>query len=82
MKAAVVTNFEQAPTLQVFPAPVAGENEQIINVLAAAVYPRVRSQANGTHYTSTGKLPLIPGLDGVGKTTTGQVGYFVNGDET
>lgn len=82
MKAAVVTNFDQAPQLQTFPAPTAGDGEQVIDVLAAAVYPRVRSQADGTHYTSTGKLPLIPGLDGVGQTATGQIGYFVNGDET
>ena len=37
-----------------------------MRVLAAGLHPRVRSGASGSHYTSTGALPLIPGIDGVG----------------
>jgi NADPH:quinone reductase-like Zn-dependent oxidoreductase len=43
---------------------VAGD-EVVVEVLAAALHPRVRSQANGSHYTSTGRLPLVPGIDAV-----------------
>lgn len=53
------------------------ENEVLVDVLAAGLHPRVRSQANGSHYTSTDELPLIPGIDGVGRLSNGQLVYFV-----
>jgi NADPH:quinone reductase-like Zn-dependent oxidoreductase len=37
----------------------------------------VRSGASGSHYTSTEALPLIPGVDGVGRCADGQLLYFV-----
>jgi NADPH:quinone reductase-like Zn-dependent oxidoreductase len=37
----------------------------------------VRSGASGGHYTSTEALPLIPGIDGVGRSAEGQLLYFV-----
>ncbi|KRL55805.1 quinone oxidoreductase family protein [Furfurilactobacillus rossiae] len=77
MKAAVVNDFKEAPKVSVIETPKPAANEQTVHVLAAAVYPRVRSQANGTHYTSTGELPFVPGLDGVGQTEAGQTGYFI-----
>ncbi|MYV17406.1 quinone oxidoreductase family protein [Furfurilactobacillus milii] len=77
MKAAVVNDLKEAPKVSVIETPKPAANEQTVHVLAAAVYPRVRSQANGTHYTSTGELPFVPGLDGVGQTETGQTGYFI-----
>ena len=39
--------------------------------------PRVRSQANGSHYTSTDELPLVPGIDGVGRRSDGSLAYFI-----
>lgn len=77
MKAAVVNDFKEAPKVSVIETPKPAAKEQTVHVLAAAVYPRVRSQANGTHYTSTGELPFVPGLDGVWQTETGQTGYFI-----
>ncbi len=35
----------------------------------------------GAHYTSTGELPLIPGIDGVGRRQDGTRIYFVAGDD-
>ena len=46
-------------------------------MLASGLHPRVRSQANGSHYTSTDQLPLIPGVDGVGRRSDGSLVYFV-----
>ena len=43
----------------------------VIDVIAAGLHPRVRSQADGSHYTSTDELPLVPGIDGVGAARTG-----------
>jgi NADPH:quinone reductase-like Zn-dependent oxidoreductase len=32
---------------------------------------------NEVHYTSIGELPMIPGIDGVGRTLDGTLRYFV-----
>lgn len=83
MKAAVVTSFDEPPTFQDFSLPdPLGPDDAIVDVLAAGLHPRVRSQADGTHYTSTAVLPLIPGIDGVGRTADGSVRYFILPDTT
>ena len=53
----------------------------MIKVLAAAVHPRTRSGARGSHYTSSGKLPLVPGVDGVGTRADGTRVYFLAADD-
>ncbi|MEU6564306.1 quinone oxidoreductase family protein [Nocardia nova] len=83
MKAAVVTSFESPPRYQDFPDPVvSSDTEQVIDVLAAGLHPRVRSQADGSHYTSTDELPLVPGIDGVGRAGDGTLRYFILPDTT
>jgi NADPH:quinone reductase-like Zn-dependent oxidoreductase len=83
MKAAVVTEFGAAPRYEDFPAPEpGGPDEILVDVLAAGLHPRVRSQADGSHYTSTGELPLVPGIDGVGRGADGRLRYFVLPDTT
>ena len=78
MKAAVVSSFDSAPRYQEFSVPVpVGDHEMLVDVLAAGLHPRVRSQANGSHYTSTDELPLVPGIDGVGRGPDGRLRYFV-----
>jgi NADPH:quinone reductase-like Zn-dependent oxidoreductase len=78
MKAAVVSSFDTAPRYEEFPAPIpAGGDDMVIDVIAAGLHPRVRSQADGSHYTSTGELPLVPGIDGVGRGGDGLLHYFV-----
>ena len=46
------------------------------------LHPRVRTGASGRHYTSSGALPMIPGIDGVGRPSHGQLVYFVCPDDT
>src|ERR1700755_2208744 len=78
MYAAGVTSFDPPPRYQqIATPPVAGEDELLVDVLAAGLHPRVRSQADGSHYTSTDELPLIPGIDGVGRRATATLLYFV-----
>jgi NADPH:quinone reductase-like Zn-dependent oxidoreductase len=78
MRAAVVTAFDQPPHLQEVPDPVAADPDEIVlELVAAGLHPRVRSQADGSHYTSTGALPLVPGVDGVGRDADGSLRYFV-----
>jgi len=45
------------------------------------LHPRARTGTSGSHYTSTGKLPMVPGIDGVGRREDGQLVYFVADDE-
>ena len=78
MHAAVVRQFDHPPRYEEFPEPVpSDQHEEVIDVLASGLHPRVRSQANGSHYTSTDELPLIPGIDGVGRRSDGSLVYFV-----
>jgi NADPH:quinone reductase-like Zn-dependent oxidoreductase len=81
MNAAVVTSFDEPPHYQQFDVPQATSDDQLlVDVLAAGLHPRVRSGAGGTHYTSTGELPMIPGIDGVGRRPDGKRIYFVAAD--
>jgi NADPH:quinone reductase-like Zn-dependent oxidoreductase len=78
MHAAVVRSFDAPPRYETFQAPEPrSEHEIAVDVLAAGLHPRVRSGASGAHYTSTEALPLIPGIDGVGRSADGQLLYFV-----
>ncbi|MFX3617302.1 MAG: zinc-binding alcohol dehydrogenase family protein [Sporolactobacillus sp.] len=78
MHAAVIHSFDHAPKYEFFNTPEPeSKNEILIDILAAGLHPRVRSQARGSHYTSSDKLPLIPGIDGVGRLPNGQKVYFV-----
>jgi NADPH:quinone reductase-like Zn-dependent oxidoreductase len=54
----------------------------VVEVVAAGLHPRVRSQAAGSHYTSSSELPLVPGIDGVGRFPDGTLRYFVLPDTT
>jgi NADPH:quinone reductase-like Zn-dependent oxidoreductase len=82
MNAAVVTSFGEPPRYQKFETPQpATDEETLVDVLAVGLHPRVRTGAAGAHYTSTGKLPMIPGVDGVGQRADGKRVYFVASDE-
>jgi NADPH:quinone reductase-like Zn-dependent oxidoreductase len=82
MNAAVVTSFDEPPHYQRFETPTpAGADEVLVDVLAAGLHPRVRSGAAGKHYTSTGTLPMIPGIDGVGRLPGGGLVYFAAADD-
>jgi NADPH:quinone reductase-like Zn-dependent oxidoreductase len=83
MHAAVVTSFDSAPRYQEHPTPVAAvTTEMVVDVLACGLHPRVRSQASGSHYTSADELPLVPGVDGVGRGPDGLLRYFILPDTT
>ena len=83
MHAAVVTSFDAPPRYLEHPEPhAAGRNQVVVEVLAAGLHPRVRSQASGSHSTSTAELPLVPGIDGVVRDPQGRVRYAVLDDTT
>jgi NADPH2:quinone reductase len=76
MNAAVVESFAKAPRYRTFADPVAESGEMLVTVEAAGLHPIVKTLANGTHYGSTGKLPFVPGVDGVGRLEDGTRVYF------
>jgi len=82
MNAAVVTSFSEPPHYQQreVPQPTTPD-EMIVDVLAVGLHPRTRTDAAGAHYTSTGTLPMVPGIDGVGRRPDGKRIYFVAGDD-
>ena len=71
MNAAVVHSYDQPPRYEAFRDPVPAADEILVTVTAAGLHPIVRALAKGAHYGSTGQLPLIPGVDGVGRTDDG-----------
>jgi len=78
MQAIVVRDFNRSPQFEDnYPAPKPTDQEVLIQVQAAALSQRAKSGANGSHYSSTGTLPMIPGVDGVGTLPNGQQIYFV-----
>jgi NADPH:quinone reductase-like Zn-dependent oxidoreductase len=81
MKAAVVTSFGEPPRYGPFEVPQPQEDEQLlVDVLAVGLHPRVRTGAAGAHYTSSGRLPMVPGIDAVGRREDGTHIYFAADD--
>ena len=76
MKAAVIDAPDRGPRFADFDEPVVIEGETLIDVTAAGLHPIVRMLASGEHYASQGTLPMIPGLDGTGRSPDGSVVYF------
>jgi NADPH:quinone reductase-like Zn-dependent oxidoreductase len=76
MKAAIVTGFDRVPEYGEFEEPVAQAGEVLVKVSASGLSQLVRGQAAGRHYSSSGVLPLIPGVDGVGRLADGRRVYF------
>lgn len=76
MKAAIVNSFDRVPEYGEFEEPVAQAGEVLIKVSAAGLSQLVRGQAAGRHYSSGTSLPVIPGVDGVGRLAEGRRVYF------
>ena len=76
MRAAMVEDFALPPRYRETAFPAANEGEVVLQVRAAALSNLVRSQANGSHYSSVAAFPFTPGNDGVGVEADGSRVYF------
>ncbi len=76
MKAAIVVEAGQTPIYGDFKEPVPASGEVRARVSAAALSNVVKSRASGTHYSSSGDLPFVVGIDGVGQLDDGRRVYF------
>ena len=78
MKAALVRSFDVPPRYEDFELPPLRDPDEVtVQVLAAGLHPRVKSGASGTHYADEHVLPMIPGIDAVGRLLDGQRVYCV-----
>jgi len=77
MKAAIVVQAGKAPIYGDFKDPAPANGEILVTVSAAALSNVVKSKASGTHYSSSGRLPFVAGIDGVGRLDDGRRVYFV-----
>jgi NADPH:quinone reductase-like Zn-dependent oxidoreductase len=80
MKAAVITAAGKTPAYGDFPTPTAKAGEELIAVRASALSHLSKSRASGSHYSSDGVFPSVPGTDGVGVTQDGRRVYFAMPD--
>lgn len=76
MRAAVVRAFDAPPSYSTFADPTPQAGERLVAVTAAGLHQIVKSLANGSHYGSSGELPFVPGVDGVGRLENGARVYF------
>ncbi len=76
MNAAVVHSFDAPPDYASFDPPVPQDGERLVTVTAAGLHPIVKALATGSHYGSSGELPFVPGVDGVGRLEDGSRVYF------
>ena len=81
MKAAVITKPGRPPVFADFNDPVPQGDEELIVVSASALNHVTKSRASSSHYTSPDSLPVVVGIDGVGRTQNGQRVYFVLPEE-
>lgn len=76
MHQAQVTEWGQSPKyVEVPDLPPPGQDEIRLKIIATGLHRVVRSRAAGSHYSS-GSLPHVPGIDGIGQTEDGQKVYF------
>lgn len=75
MKAAVVYEAGRPPAYREFPDPEPQADEEVVDIVAAGLHQITRSQADGRHYTSSERLPKIPGTDGVARKSDGTLVY-------
>jgi NADPH:quinone reductase-like Zn-dependent oxidoreductase len=76
MKAALVKETGKTPVYGDFKEPIPADGEVQIAVTAAALSPTVKSRAAGKHYSATGNIPFVAGVDGVGRLKDGRRVYF------
>lgn len=73
MKAAIVKTSDATPEYGTFAEPVVDDGYELVELVAAGLHPIVRALAAGRHYGSTGSWPLIPGIDAVARTASGEL---------
>lgn len=74
MYAAVLHNLGKPPRYEQFPEPSPGAGEALVRV--HALKPVDKQMASGSHYASPRELPVVCGIDGVGRLENGTRVFF------
>lgn len=77
MKAALVKESGATPVYEDFAEPSAADGNARIAVATSALSHVTKSRASGKHYSASGSLPFVPGVDGTGTREDGTRVYFV-----
>jgi NADPH:quinone reductase-like Zn-dependent oxidoreductase len=72
MNAAIVTEAGKPPVYGDFRDPIAAGNDVVVTVAGSALTQLTRGRATGTHYSSSGAFPFVPGVDGAGILADGR----------
>ncbi|MGW0808137.1 quinone oxidoreductase family protein [Nonomuraea sp. NPDC002799] len=76
MHAAVIPAADAPPVYRDHPDPAPRHGDEVVvEVLAAGLHHLTRARANGSHYSSDGMYPLVPGVDGVVRDHEGNLRY-------
>lgn len=75
MRAAVVPAPGASPHPAEFAEPESADGCEILRLVGAGIHQVVRSRAAGTHYSTSGRYPLVPGVDAVARTADGRLVY-------
>lgn len=78
--AALVEKLGEPPRYRSLPEPRADARTELVDVLAVGVHPVTRAAASGRHYTSTDRLPMVPGVDGVVRRADGSLAFVAARD--
>ncbi len=76
MNAAVLHRLGEIPRFELFAEPVSNEGEVLVHVITAALNPSTKLLASGQHYASPKQLPVICGVEGVGRLDDGTRVFF------
>ncbi|HEY3190801.1 MAG TPA: zinc-binding alcohol dehydrogenase family protein [Solirubrobacteraceae bacterium] len=76
MRAAILRWYGAPPEPGEFHEPQAGDDQVVVEVLAAGLNPVDIRMASGTFYGGSPPLPSVAGREGVGRTPEGEVVYF------
>ena len=77
MKAAILREKGAPPVYGDWREPEINTGETLVEVTAASIKQLDKGIAAGTHYSSPKSFPVIAGVDGVGRTATGERVYFM-----
>jgi NADPH:quinone reductase-like Zn-dependent oxidoreductase len=76
MRAAVLTELGATPEVAEFDEPVAGEGQDVVDVLAAGLNPIDLRTTSGVLKDRTPPVPSVVGSEGIGRTADGRRVYF------
>jgi NADPH2:quinone reductase len=76
MRAAVLTKLGATPEVAEFDDPVAGDGQEVVDVLAAALNPIDLRTTSGALKDRVPPVPSVVGSEGVGRTADGRRVYF------